>query len=93
MSTPVVCALGILLALWAVSGRTGGASVVLLTLASHTVQLGAGVATLGLPTITRYSALVPNTEGKPPRKTTSLTVPVSAVLTVSTLLLYNVRSR
>jgi hypothetical protein len=73
MSTPVVYALGILLALWAVPGRAGGVSVVLLTLASHTVQVGAGVAALGLLNITQCSALVPATEGKPPRKTTSLT--------------------
>jgi len=48
---------------------------------------------------TRRLALVPDTtpvpadEEKPTRKTTLLTVLAIAVLTVSTLLLYNVRSR
>lgn len=48
---------------------------------------------------TRRPALVPDTtvvsddEDKPTRKTTLLTVLAIAVLTVSTLLLYNVRSR
>lgn len=111
MSTPVVFALGILLALRAVpgwAGRGGGAAVVLLPSALHTVRVGAGVAALALPDTTRRTAPpnttqrpalvpdttpVPETEVKPTRKTTLLTVLAIAVLTVSTLLLYNVRSR
>lgn len=92
MSTLVVCALGILLALRAVPGWASGVPVVLLTPASHTVQVGAGVAALVLPNTIQYSALVSDTKGKPTRKTTSLTVLAIAVLPVSTLL-YNVRSR
>ncbi|MBO0359718.1 hypothetical protein J0X19_17285 [Hymenobacter sp. BT186] len=74
----------------------------------HTVRAVASVASVELPDTTRRPvppdttqrpALVPDTtpveeaEAKPTRKTTLLTVLAIAVLTVSTLLLYNVRSR
>ncbi|WP_022825598.1 hypothetical protein [Hymenobacter norwichensis] len=64
MPTPVVYALGILLVLWAVPGRADGVSFVLLTLASHTAQVGAGVAASGRPNTTQCSAVVPDTEGE-----------------------------
>lgn len=74
----------------------------------HTVSGAAGVAAPVLPDTTRRAvppdttqrrALVPDitpvpaADDKPTRKTTLLIVLAIAVLTVSTLLLYNVRSR
>ena len=76
--------------------------------ASHTLEVTSHVASYTLPDTTRRvvstdttrrPALVPDTttvpddEDKPTRKTTLLTVLAIAVLTISTLLLYNVRSR
>ncbi|HEX8427428.1 hypothetical protein [Hymenobacter sp.] len=74
----------------------------------HTLQVVSHVATHVSPDTTRRPAaadttrrpaLVPDTaavsddEDKPTRKTTLLTVLAIALLTISTLLLYNVRSR
>ena len=74
---------------------------------SHTLEVTLHVASYTLPDTTRRvvstdttrrPALVPDTttvpdDDKPARKTTLLTVLAIAVLTISTLLLYNVRSR
>jgi hypothetical protein len=103
MPAPVVFALGIALALGAQGGTEGRQLV-----ARHTFSGAAGVAFPIPPDTTRRTAppdtmrrvaLVPDTtavpadEAKPTRKTTLLTLLAIGVLTVSTLLLYNVRSR